>query len=175
MAFTLYDATVANYLQTLGAVSGVLDRSLKYFQENNINADEIPDARLVPDMLPFHFQIASIVQHSKGAVEAVQSGKFSPPKGMPGVNFAGMQAAVNEAHTFMAAMTPDATNALGGKDVNFHLGEHVLPFTAEGFLMSFSLPNFYFHATTAYDLLRIKGVPLGKRNFLGQMRMKAAA
>ena len=134
MAFTLYDATVANYLQTLGAVSGVLDRSLKYFQENNINPDEIPDARLVPDMLPFHFQIASIVQHSKGAVEAVQSGKFSPPKGMPGVNFAGMQAAVKEAHSFMAAMTPDATNALGGKDVNFHLGEHVLPFTAEGFL-----------------------------------------
>jgi uncharacterized protein len=47
-----------------------------------------------------------------------------------------------------------------------------MPFTAEGFLMSFSLPNFYFHATTAYDILRSKGVPLGKRDYMGQMRMK---
>jgi uncharacterized protein len=55
----------------------------------------------------------------------------------------------------------------------FQLGERKLPFTAEGFLLSFSLPNFYFHATTAYDILRMKGVSLGKRNFLGQLRMKS--
>ena len=47
-----------------------------------------------------------------------------------------------------------------------------LPFTAENFLLSFSLPNFYFHATTAYDILRHKGVPIGKRDFMGRMRMK---
>ena len=52
------------------------------------------------------------------------------------------------------------------------LGDHKLPFTAEGFLMSFSLPNFYFHATTAYDILRTNGVPLGKRDFMGRMKMK---
>ena len=68
--------------------------------------------------------------------------------------------------------TPDAVNALGGRDVVFHLGEHKLPFTAEGFLMSFSLPNFYFHATTAYDILRTNGVPLGKRDFMGRLKMK---
>jgi hypothetical protein len=48
-----------------------------------------------------------------------------------------------------------------------------IPFTAEGFLLSFSLPNFYFHATTAYDILRHKGVALGKRDFLGKMRLKS--
>jgi hypothetical protein len=46
-----------------------------------------------------------------------------------------------------------------------------LPFMAEGFLLSFSLPNFYFHATTAYDILRTKGVPLGKRDYLGKLRL----
>ncbi len=46
-----------------------------------------------------------------------------------------------------------------------------LPFKAEGFLLSFSLPNFHFHATTAYDILRMKGVPLGKRDYLGKMRI----
>ena len=55
---------------------------------------------------------------------------------------------------------------------SFNLGEHKLPFTAEGFLMSFSLPNFYFHATTAYDILRTNGVPLGKRDFMGRLKMK---
>jgi uncharacterized protein len=48
-----------------------------------------------------------------------------------------------------------------------------MPFTAEGFLLSFSLPNFYFHATTAYAILRMKGVPIGKRDYIGQMRLKS--
>ena len=53
----------------------------------------------------------------------------------------------------------------------FKIGGNEIPFTTENFVMSFSLPNFYFHATTAYDLLRQKGVPIGKMNFLGPMRM----
>ena len=60
----------------------------------------------------------------------------------------------------------------GGKDVTFEFGAMKMPFTAEGFLLSFSLPNFYFHASTAYDILRANGVPLGKRYFLGAMKMK---
>jgi len=55
--------------------------------------------------------------------------------------------------------------------VIFKLGANQMPFTTENFVLSFSLPNLYFHATTAYDILRMKGVPLGKRDFLGQMRM----
>jgi hypothetical protein len=64
-------------------------------------------------------------------------------------------------------------NAFEGKDVIFQIGDRKLPFTAEGFLLSFSLPNFHFHATTAYDILRSKGVKIGKRDYLGQMRMKS--
>ena len=54
----------------------------------------------------------------------------------------------------------------------FQLRDRQIPFTAENFVLSFSLPNFYFHATTAYDILRTKGVPLGKRDFLGHLRLK---
>jgi hypothetical protein len=54
----------------------------------------------------------------------------------------------------------------------FKMRELKLPFTTENFILSFSLPNFYFHATTAYDILRVKGAGLGKRDFMGQMRMK---
>jgi hypothetical protein len=63
-------------------------------------------------------------------------------------------------------------NGFEGKDVMFEFGETKLPFTAEGFLMSFSLPNLHFHATTAYDILRTKAVPLGKRDYMGPMRIK---
>ena len=59
-----------------------------------------------------------------------------------------------------------------GRDVSFKVGDRALPFTAEGFLMSFSLPNFFFHATTAYDILRHRGVPLGKRDFMGRLKLK---
>ena len=70
-------------------------------------------------------------------------------------------------------MTADEVNALQGKDMAFQMRDFRIPFLAETFILSFSLPNFYFHAATTYDLLRMKGVPLGKRDFLGQMRIKA--
>jgi hypothetical protein len=79
---------------------------------------------------------------------------------------------VTEARDELSALTPEAVNALVGRDVTFKLGDRALPFTAEDFLMSFSLPNFFFHATTAYDILRQKGAPLGKRDFLGKLKLK---
>jgi hypothetical protein len=57
--------------------------------------------------------------------------------------------------------------------VAFQFRDFKMPFVAEGFLLSFSLPNFHFHATTAYDILRSKGVPLGKRDYLGKLRLKS--
>jgi glycerol-3-phosphate acyltransferase PlsX len=75
MAFSLYDASVANYLQILGGVSGFLERGLTYFREQNIDPETIVEARLAPDMLPLRFQIISVAQHSRGAIEAVQSGE----------------------------------------------------------------------------------------------------
>jgi hypothetical protein len=172
MALSLYDASVANYLQTLGAVGGFLDRGLTYFREQNIDPEKIVEARLAPDMLPLRFQIISVAQHSRGAIEGVQSGEFRPPSLKTPYDYAGLQGLVTQTHEALSALTPEAVNELGGRHVVFLLGDHKLPFTAEGFLMSFSLPNFYFHATTAYDILRTNGVPLGKRDFMGRLKMK---
>ena len=174
MALSLYDASVANYLQTLGAVGGFLERGLKHFSETNIDPETMVEARLTSDMLPLRFQIISVAQHSRGAIEAAQSGEFRPPSFKTPYDYAGLQGLIAQTIEAVSAWTPEAVNALGGREVVFHVGDHKLPFTAEGFLMSFSLPNFYFHATTAYDILRMKGVPLGKRNYMGALRMKAA-
>jgi hypothetical protein len=172
MALSLYDASVANYLQILGGVSGVLDKGLAHFREKGVDPESIVEARLAPDMLPLRFQIISVAQHSRGAIEGVRDGVFSPPSMKTPYDFAGLQGLVAQTREALSGWTPEAVNALGGKDVIFALGERKLPFTAEGFLMSFSLPNFYFHATTAYDILRTNGVPLGKRDFMGRLNLK---
>ena len=172
MAFSLYDATVANFLQILGAAGGILEKSLIHFKEKGIDPAEVVETRLAPDMLPLRFQIVSVAHHSRGAIEAAKSGIFTPSAGKPDLAYADLQAMVTEARNELSALTPEAVNALVGKDVTFKVGDRALPFTAEGFLMSFSLPNFFFHATTAYDILRHNGAPLGKRDFIGRLNLK---
>lgn len=171
MAFSLYDATVANYLQILGAVSGFLDKSLAHFREKGIDPAEIVETRLAPDMAPFRFQVVALAHHARGAMAAAQNGLFVPPS-PKGEDYAGLQALVADACNELAILTPEAVDALIGRDVIFKLGDRTLPFAAEDFLMSFSLPNFFFHTTTAYDILRHNGAPIGKRDFIGRLKLK---
>jgi hypothetical protein len=173
MAFSLYDASVAHYLQILGAVGSFLEKGLVHFREQGVDPEEIVETRLISDMQPLRFQIVSVAHHSRGAMEAARSGVFVPPTVGPGLDYAALQALVSEARNELGALTPEAVDALIGRDVLFKIGDRTLPFTAEGFLMSFSLPNFYFHATTAYDILRHKGVPIGKRDFMGRLKLKS--
>jgi hypothetical protein len=88
------------------------------------------------------------------------------------LDYAALQAQVTEARNELSELRPEVVNALVGRDLTFRVGDRALPFTAEGFLMSFSLPNFFFHATTAYYILRHKGAPLGKRDFMGKLKLK---
>lgn len=172
MALSLYEASIPGYLQILTAVGGYLDKSLKHLRENGIDPESIVETRVYADMLPFRFQIQSVAHHSLGAVESMLNGVFRPPMDLPAHDYAGLQAVIANARDALSKVSPEALNAREGAEVIFELRGNRLPFTAEHFLTSFSLPNFHFHATTAYDILRSKGVPLGKRDFLGAMRMK---
>lgn len=172
MAISLYDISVASYLQTVGAFAGILDKGSAHFAEQGIDPDGIVQTRLHPDMLPFSFQVHSVVHHSLGALKGLESGEFAPPSGLAELDYAGFQGLVGDTLTALEGYAPDAVNALQGGDLTFALGEHKLPFTAEDFVLTFSLPNLHFHAATAYDILRMQGVPLGKRDFMGRMRMK---
>jgi len=172
MAISLYDLSVANYLQTLGAVVDFLEKGFAHFTANGVDPDGVVETRLVPDMLPFRFQLQSVAHHSLGAIEGVKNGLFQPPPQAPAYDYRGLQQLVGETREALQKVTPAEVNRLEGKDVLFQIRDFKMPFTAEGFLLSFSLPNFYFHATTAYDILRMKGVPIGKRDYMGQMRLK---
>jgi len=172
MSMSLYDATVPSFLQIVGAVEGFLAKGQAHFKEKNIDPNAIVEYRLFEDMLPFRFQVLAVSAHSIGALKGVKAGAFSPPQQLPQLDYAGLQKSITDTRAALQKVTPDEVNACEGKDVIFSVRDIKLPFTAVNFLQSFSLPNFYFHATTAYDMLRQKGVPVGKRDFMGKMRIK---
>lgn len=172
MAISLYDLSVASYLQVLGGTIGVLEKGLKHCTENNIDPNTLVETRLHADMFPLQFQVNSVAHHSLGAIEGIKKGLFTPPPSPPAQDYRALQKVVADAIDALKKATPAEVNALEGRDMVFQFRDFKMPFTAEGFIMSFSLPNFYFHASTTYDILRMKGVPLGKRDFMGQLRMK---
>ncbi|MDZ7686077.1 MAG: DUF1993 domain-containing protein [Gammaproteobacteria bacterium] len=173
MAISLYDISVASSLQVLSGVSGFLEKGKQHCEENGIDPHDIVTTQLYDDMLPFQFQIVSVAHHSLGSVRGVMAGEFAPPGGPNELDYAGLQELIADAARDLEALDPDEVNSYDGKDVVFKIGGNELPFTAENFVLSFSHPNLYFHAATAYDILRMKGVPLGKRDFMGRMRMNS--
>ena len=88
------------------------------------------------------------------------------------IDYPGLIRLLADTETGLAEWDREAVDALEGREVIFDTGSYGASFTAEAFLFSFSLPNFYFHAVTAYDILRAEGVPIGKRDYLGEMRTK---
>jgi len=172
MAFSLYSATVPSYRQILGAVSGLLGKAEAFCAEKGIAPLDIIQARLAEDMLPFAYQVKSTAVHSIGAIEGVRRGVFSPDMTPPPETFASLKARIAETLAALEAIEAAEIDAFVGRDMRFAFGDRQIDFTAENFLLSFSQPNFYFHAATAYDILRWKGVTIGKRDFTGMPRTK---
>lgn len=170
MAISLYETSVASYLQVLDAISGVLARGAAHA---DLDQDSFVNSQMRDDMLPFHFQVNSVAHHSRGAIAGVLAGKFGPPPALEKTDYASLQRLVADAAATLGDVEPAEINAFEGKPVLFKVGDFEIPFTAENFLLSFSLPNFYFHATTTYSMLRMAGVPLGKMDFLGALRGNA--
>ena len=170
MATSLYDLSVPTFLQTIGAVGGFLDKAVQHCAEIGADPDGFVDARLFPDMAPFHFQIEALSHHAAWGVEAVTTGVFAPPPLVGSMPFADLQAMVAEADAKLRGFTRNEVDACAGKHLDMQIGPRRLAFTTENFILSFSLPNFHFHAVTAYDILRANGVPIGKRDYEGRLR-----
>ncbi len=171
MSFSLYAAVVPSYLQILESLSGLLDQAESFCSEKRIAPEQIIQARLADDMHPFAYQVKSAAVHSLGAIEGARRGVFTPDRTEPPDSFAALKTRISEARSGLQSIAPGEVDGLVGRDMRFSFGERHLDFRAEEFLLSLSQPNFYFHATTAYDILRWQGVPIGKRDFLGRLRL----
>ncbi len=173
MAFSLYDAMVPSWQQILGSLSGLLDKAQAHCLEKQLAPEAIIGARLASDMLPLGYQIKAAAGHSIGAIEGVRKGAFSPDRLPWPDSFDGLRELLASASGALALVDPAEVNAFVGRDMRFEMGDFRIEFTAENFLLSFSQPNFYFHATTAYDILRAQGLAIGKKDFLGHLRRQA--
>jgi hypothetical protein len=170
MAFSLYAATVPSYRQILGAVADLIDKADAFCAAKGIAPQDIIQARLAGDMQPFAYQVKSTVVHSLGAIEGVRKGVFSPDMTTPPQEFAALKARIVETLAALETVKAAEVDSFVGRDMRFAFGDRHVDYSAENFLLSFSQPNFYFHATTAYGILRWKGVQIGKRDFLGKTR-----
>lgn len=173
-ATSFYDLSVPTFLQTLRAVGGFLDRADAYCASAGTDPDDFVDARLFEDMAPFHFQIEAAWHHAVWGLQATKTGIFAPPALVGPVPFADLRAMIGKAETALEALTPDEVNSWAGRDLDLQIGPRRLAFTSETLILSFSMPNFHFHAVTAYDILRSRGVPLGKRDYEGRLRTRSA-
>lgn len=168
MPINLHEAFVPPCIQILDSVSGLIDKAEAHCAETGCAPSDLIGARLYADMQPFSYQVKSCAVHSAGALEGVRKGQFGPDWTELPVDFSGLREKIASARAVLESATADEMEGMIGADMRFVVPDRFeWPFTAEKFLTGFSLPNFYFHATTAYDILRMKGVKLGKLDYLG--------
>lgn len=170
MSLSLYEAVIRTYQQFLPGVERVLAKGRAHYEETGKDVNELVQARIYPDMLPLHFQIVTLVHMSAGAVVAAREGTFGAPDLTLDFDYAGLEGHAREAREMIAALAPADVDGLADGKVTFSAGDTVLPFVTKDFFLTFAVPHFYFHVTTAYDLLRMNGVPIGKLDFLGEPR-----
>ena len=169
MTISLHDISVKTYIQMLGSCLEVMKQGVDHLGAEKAQA--ALSYRLIDDMLPMSFQLYSVCHHSLGAIEGMRSGVFGPPADLPEKTFAQHQEHMQTVLAQLEDISESEVNAFEGKLVKFKAGDLELEFTCENFVNSFSVPNLVFHFTTFYDMLRIHGVPLSKRHFVGRARI----
>ena len=172
MSISLSDASLKTYKQLLPASLAIMKKAEKHFTDKNIDLNELAEMRLVDDMASLTFQVISIVHNSNGSIDEINNGEFAHPKIPENLNFNDILTMLEDSERKLNHLSDEEIDSLSGKDVMFRMGQIEWAFTAENFVLSFSLPNFYFHVTTMYDMLRIKGLDIGKLDFAGALRIK---
>ena len=172
MPLSLHAAYVPSALQMLGTARHLVDTAEKWCGENGVPEAEISGARIIEDMLPWCYQVKCVAEHTQGAIEGVRAGVYSPDLNPPPSTFDALREKLSGAKNVMEALSEDDMEAFMGQPMRFEFKDRRMDFDAEDFLLSFSQPNIYFHCATAYDILRMKGVPVGKGDFMGRVRIK---
>jgi hypothetical protein len=157
----MYQASVPVFLQMLNNLSAILDKAEAYAGNRKIDPEVLLNYRLAPDMFPFIRQIQIAADLAKGAAARL-AGVEVPKHDDTEKTFADLKARITNTVTFVESIQPSDIDGSEGRDITLTLGEHTLSFR-----LHFVLPNFYFHCTTAYDILRHCGVQLGKPDFIG--------
>ena len=163
---SMYHASVPVFLQFLRSLSAILDKAEAFAAERKIDQTVLLGYRLAPDMLALTRQVQIATDLAKGCCARL-AGVEVPKYADDEATFAALKARIDRTVAFVQGFEPGAIDESEDRDITISAGSQELRFKGQQYLVSFALPNFFFHVTTAYDILRHCGVPIGKRDFLG--------
>jgi hypothetical protein len=165
MTISMYQASVPVFLEGLHTLTHILRKGEDHARANDIDPVSFVDARLAPDMLTLAGQVQRASDTSKLSVERL-SGVSAPKLSDTERSFAELYGRIEKTTAYLDGITDAQLAGAETKRLELKLRDYNPVFTGTSYLFGFGLPNFYFHVTTAYDILRHKGVPLSKRDFL---------
>ncbi len=166
MSLSMYQASVPVFLQFLNGMSGVLAKAAEFATAKKIDPAVLLGSRIYPDMFPLARQVREATNHSANACARL-AGVELPKLPDGDATFDDLQARIAAAIQFLKGLTPAQIDGTEDKIVTMQFGPNSRDFKGQAFLLTFSMPNFFFHATTAYAILRQYGFEVGKRDFMG--------
>jgi hypothetical protein len=167
MTVSMYTVSVPIFIRFLTGLSGVLDKAAAFAETKKVDQSVLLNWRLAPDMFPLVRQVRAATDHAINASGYI-SGQPLPQ--LPGneTTFAELKDRIAKTIEFLKSIKPEQIDGAEEKDISITLPSgQTRQFKGQGLLLGNSLPNFFFHVTTAYDILRNCGVELGKRDFMG--------
>ncbi len=166
MSFGMYSASVPTFLHMLKNLTAILEKAEAFAAERDIEPEVLVNWRLAPDMLPLANQIQIAADFAKGTTARL-AGAEVPKYADEEKTLAELKARIAKTVKFVEGFKPKDIDGSETRDITLPVGGQEMRFKGEPYLVHFALPNFYFHVTTAYDILRRCGVNIGKRDFIG--------
>jgi hypothetical protein len=169
MSNLIYDLSIAPLLDTLKNLDAIVSKAEAHVEaDENLAGEIFIQGRLYPNMRPFIFQIQVATDSAKG-VAARLSGTELPSWPDDETTFADTHARIRKTIDYLSKVSPEDFAGAETREIKLELGQHVFKMTGQEYISVFVLPNFYFHVTTAYNILRHFGVDIGKKDFLAGM------
>ncbi len=162
----MYQASVPRFVNILGNLSNILDKTQAHLDAKKIADASLTAFRLFPDMLPMTTQVQIACDAAKGVVARL-AGVEIPAFADDETTIAQLKARVAKTIAFIQTITPAQLDGTEDKDIVIKRGEKETHYKGMQFLLGHAIPNFYFHVSTTYNILRHNGVEIGKRDFLG--------
>jgi hypothetical protein len=167
MTISMYQASVPIFMQFLTSLAGVLDKAAAHAETKKIDPAVLLNTRLTPDMFPLVRQVRAATDHAVSACGRL-AGTELPTFANNEASIPELKQRIESAIAFLKGLAPTAIDGTEDKEIKITFPSGATrEFTGQGFLLNQCMPNFYFHCTTAYDILRQCGVELGKRDFMG--------
>jgi hypothetical protein len=169
MAISLYDVCIPALVRGLTNMSAILDKAATYATTKKIDTTVLAQLRLYPDMHPLSRQVQIACDTAKGAAARL-AGIEAPKHEDNETTLPELKARIAKTLAFLKTVTPAQVTGDDARTIELKFPNGAWKFTASAYVSEFVLPNFYFHATTVYGLLRKSGLEIGKGDFLGAIQ-----